>query len=163
MTGSARTLWLPDDAATESAGAAMGRALRPGDAVLLEGPLGAGKSALARAAIRARTGASEVPSPTYTLVQTYEAPDLTLWHADLYRLAGPDEVAELGLDMAFEGAAAMVEWPDRLGPFRPARALVARLGFDDGREGRTLHLVAEGEGWTPLIDAMAAAVAGQAT
>lgn len=150
--------WLPDDAATDRAGAALGLALRPGDAVLLEGPLGAGKSALARAAIRARTGATEVPSPTYTLVQTYDGADAVLWHADLYRLAGPDEAVELGLDEAFETAIALVEWPDRLGSLRPPRALTATLAFDTAREGRWLTLSPEGEGWQPVLDSVSGAL-----
>lgn len=158
MTAAPRPLWLPDDAATDRAGAALGHALKPGDAVLLEGPLGAGKSALARAAIRARTGATEVPSPTYTLVQTYEGADAVLWHADLYRLSGPDEAVELGLDEAFETAIALVEWPDRLGPLRPARALTATLGFDPAREGRWLTLSPEGGGWQPVLDAVRGAL-----
>ena len=158
MTVRTLSLWLPDEDTTRRAGAALGLALRPGDAVLLEGPLGAGKSALARAAIRARTGADEVPSPTYTLVQTYEGPDAVLWHADLYRLSGPDEVAELGLDLAFAEDVALVEWPERLGPFRPARSLTAVLGFDPSREGRSLTLAAEGQGWQPVLDAVAEAV-----
>lgn len=158
MTAADPIFWLPDDDATERAGAALGLALRPGDAVLLEGPLGAGKSALARAAIRARAGAGEVPSPTYTLVQTYEAPDAVLWHADLYRLSGPDEAAELGLDAAFAQDIALVEWPERLGPLRPARCLVATLGFDPAREGRSLRLSPQGEGWGGVLAAVAEAL-----
>jgi tRNA threonylcarbamoyladenosine biosynthesis protein TsaE len=151
------SLWLPDEAATDRVGAALGRALAPGDAVLLEGPLGAGKSALARAAIRARTGATEVPSPTYTLVQTYEGPDATLWHADLYRLSDPAEAVELGLDEAFARAIALIEWPDRLGPLRPARALTALLSFEPGREGRRLDLTGDGPGWDGVLAALEAA------
>ena len=158
MTAAVLSLWLADDEATRRAGAALGLALRPGDAVLLEGPLGAGKSALARAAIRARTGADEVPSPTYTLVQTYEGPDAVLWHADLYRLSGPDEVAELGLDLAFAEDIALVEWPERLGPFRPVRCLTASMGLDPVREGRSLSLTPEGPGWQPVLDAVAEAL-----
>lgn len=148
-------LRLPDPDATDRVGAALGRALVPGDAVLLEGPLGAGKSALARAAIRARAGAgTEVPSPTFTLVQIYEAPDATLWHADLYRLGAPDEVIELGLDAAFEDAICLVEWPERLGPWRPDRALTLRLEMVAGAEGRQLHIAPEGCGWDGVIAAL---------
>jgi tRNA threonylcarbamoyladenosine biosynthesis protein TsaE len=154
------TLRLPDAAATDRVGAALGRALRPGDAVLLEGPLGAGKSALARAAIRARLADAgrdeEAPSPTYTLVQTYEAPRGDIWHADLYRLSNPDEALELGLAEAFADAICLIEWPDRLGPFAPARALGARLSFVAG-EGRALALTPRGAGWEAALEAAAGA------
>lgn len=161
MSRTTLTLTLLDPAATDRAGAALGRVLCPGDAVLLEGPLGAGKSAFARAAIKARAGAeTEVPSPTYTLVQRYEAPGLTLWHADLYRLGGPDEVPELGLDEAFEEDAVFVEWPEKLGPWQPRRALTLSLEplALPGGEGRTLTARAEGEGWDMAFEALETAV-----
>ena len=91
--------------------------LGPGDAILLYGPLGAGKSTLARALIRSLTSATEdVPSPTFTLVQSYRARSgLEISHFDLYRLADPDEAWELGVDEALDGGAALIEWPQRLG------------------------------------------------
>jgi tRNA threonylcarbamoyladenosine biosynthesis protein TsaE len=104
--------------------------------ILLDGSIGAGKSCLARAFIRARLGATEeVPSPTFTLVQTYEAEGTEIWHADLYRLTHPDEVWELGLDDAFETAICLVEWPDRLGVHVPPDALFIRL--EAAAEGRS--------------------------
>ena len=100
---------------TEALGAAVGRALQARDVVCLWGALGAGKTTLARGLIRALTGPDEeAPSPTFTLVQTYEGPQFTVAHLDLYRLAGPDEVRELGLDEALEEGAAVIEWPERL-------------------------------------------------
>jgi tRNA threonylcarbamoyladenosine biosynthesis protein TsaE len=134
MAAPAFSLFLPDDAATDRLGAALAPRLRPGDAVLLSGPVGSGKSQLARALIRARLGrAEEVPSPTFTLVQIYEAPDgAVLWHADLYRLAGPQEAEELGLAAAFETAICLVEWPDRLGGLQPADALSVALAPEGG-------------------------------
>ena len=122
------TLDLPDEAATRALGRRLAALARPGDVVLLEGPIGAGKSSLARACIRARLGEDEeVPSPTFTLVQVYPDAEGEIWHADLYRLTHPDEVWELGLDQAFETAICLVEWPDRLGSHRPEGALTIRL------------------------------------
>lgn len=110
--------------------------LGPGDTLLLSGPVGAGKSAFARALIRARLGdpAAEVPSPSFTLVQSYGNGSDALWHADLYRLTHPDEVTELGLLAAMEEAVCLIEWPDRLGPLAPASAL--RLDLEPEGEGR---------------------------
>lgn len=113
-------LFLPSEEATDALGQLLAQHLVPGDAVLLTGPIGAGKSHLSRALIRARLGRMEdVPSPTFTLVQTYEDPDGDLWHADLYRLSHPDDVLELGLEDAFATAICLVEWPERLGPHLP--------------------------------------------
>ena len=96
-----RPVALPDEAATQALGRAVARALQAGEAVCLTGPLGAGKSTLARALIRALTSPDEeVPSPTFTLVQLYEGARLNVAHFDLYRLAAPEEAYELGLDEA---------------------------------------------------------------
>jgi tRNA threonylcarbamoyladenosine biosynthesis protein TsaE len=142
------TLALPDPAATDALGARIAAALRPGDAVLLEGPLGAGKSALARAVLRALLGdpALHVPSPTFTLLQTYDAPigpllHVPVAHFDLWRLDGPKAVVELGWDEAREGVV-LVEWPDRLGELRPDDALLVSLAYA-GEDARTARL----EGW----------------
>lgn len=129
------TLELPTAADTEALGRRLAALAQAGDVILLEGPIGAGKSCLARAFIRSRLGREEeVPSPTFTLVQVYEAPGADIWHADLYRLTHPDEVWELGLDDAFASAICLVEWPDRLGTHVPADALRLRLeAKGDGR------------------------------
>jgi tRNA threonylcarbamoyladenosine biosynthesis protein TsaE len=134
----ALSLTLPDPEATDALGAKLAELVRPGDTILLEGPIGAGKSALARAFIRARLGAGEeVPSPTFTLVQVYDDEGTEIWHADLYRLTHPDEVWELGLDQAFETAICLVEWPDRLGHHLPPDALTIRLeAKGEGRQAR---------------------------
>lgn len=109
-------LALPDEAATARLGQAVAHALRRGDAVHLSGGLGAGKTTLARAAIRALTRPDEeAPSPTFTLVQTYEGPEFPVAHFDLYRLEDPDEVRELGMDEAVDAGAVLIEWPERLG------------------------------------------------
>ncbi len=129
----ALTLALDDLAATEALGGRVARALRRGDAVLLAGALGAGKSALARAILRALLGdpALAVPSPTFTLLQPYDSPIGTVSHFDLWRLdgAGPEvsgAVLELGWDEAREGVV-LVEWPDRLGVLTPQDALTITL------------------------------------
>lgn len=119
---------LPDLDATLALGARLARLLRPGDAVLLQGPLGAGKSELARALIRTAAGdpALEVPSPSYTLVQAYDTPLGVLHHFDLWRLDGPGGVVELGWDEARAGIV-VVEWAERLGGLRPDDALTVQL------------------------------------
>lgn len=123
---------LPDEAATGALGASLARILEAGDVVRLEGGLGAGKSTLARALIAALTGAGTVPSPTFTLVETYEGPDFPLWHFDLYRLEKPEEAWELGLEEALDGAACLIEWPERAGALIPAGALTVRLEIAAG-------------------------------
>lgn len=120
---------LVDEDATARLATQMAEQLKIGDTLLLEGDVGAGKSAFARALIRARLGRMEdVPSPTFTLVQTYEDYSGDIWHCDLYRLTHPDEALELGLDEAFETAICVIEWPDRLGDVAPKAALT--LAFE---------------------------------
>jgi tRNA threonylcarbamoyladenosine biosynthesis protein TsaE len=128
---------LPVPAATDRAGHRLAPLLRPGLPVLLQGPVGAGKSHLARAIIRRLAGAAtEVPSPTFTLVQTYDTPAGEVWHADLYRLGDPAEADELGLTDAMDTAITLIEWPDRLGRRRPPAALT--LTLSQAGEGRRL-------------------------
>lgn len=140
MQSRALCLTLPDPDATSRFGAVVADVLQCGDILLLEGQIGAGKTHFARALIQHRLAAQgvheDVPSPTFTLVQTYEA-DCEIWHADLYRLTHPDELFELGLEAAFESAICLIEWPDRLGSNIPKNAL--NLSFeltDDGRARR---------------------------
>lgn len=122
---------LPDEAATARLGAELAARLRTGEAVCLSGPLGAGKSTLARALIRALTSPTEdVPSPTFTLVQFYEGPRLKVAHFDLYRLSKPEEAYEIGLDEALDEGAAIIEWPERLGGRLPPDRLDVEIGFD---------------------------------
>jgi tRNA threonylcarbamoyladenosine biosynthesis protein TsaE len=130
-------------AADEDATAAIARGLAaravPGDVILLAGPLGAGKTAFARAFIRARCGdpALEVPSPSFTLVQTYAAPGGDIWHYDLWRVDGAAALEELAWDEAQSGII-LVEWPERLGALAPAEAL--RIGISLAPSGRVLEL-----------------------
>jgi tRNA threonylcarbamoyladenosine biosynthesis protein TsaE len=139
LAGSPTRIWpLPDEAATQALGAALARAVRPGDFIALRGDLGAGKTALARALIQSRLGAEEdVPSPTFTLVQSYEAPDLLLTHVDLYRIDRPEDARELGLADALDEGVLLVEWPDRLGAL-PADRLDIELVLvgESAREAR---------------------------
>ena len=125
---------LDRDADTARLGAAIARELRAHEAVCLTGPLGAGKSTLARGLIRALTGEeTEAPSPTFTLVQTYETRRFPLAHFDFYRLERRQEALELGLDEALDDGAAVVEWAEKLGHQLPRDRLDVELSFDGER------------------------------
>ncbi len=138
-----RFVALPDAAATLAFGRRIGERLGLGDVVCLSGNLGAGKTTLARGAIEAWVGEpEEAPSPTYTLVQTYDGERGDLWHVDLYRLKQPDDAWELGLEDAFVSAACLIEWPERLGGQLPRDRLEVELKPEG--EGRTAALVAYG-------------------
>jgi len=146
MVPDAITLTLEDEDATRRLGQRMAGVLAPGDSVLLSGGIGAGKTSLARAIIRALTRPDEdVPSPTFTLVQTYATPIGEVWHADLYRLSGPGDVGETGLADALGNAICLIEWPDRLGFLAPDDALTVDLALSG--EGRLARLSASGKSW----------------
>jgi tRNA threonylcarbamoyladenosine biosynthesis protein TsaE len=118
------TLHLPTELATGTFARTLGARLCPGDTLLLEGGIGAGKTFFARQLIQSLLLEPEdVPSPTFTLVQTYEGTSGEIWHCDLYRLSEPSQCTELGLEDAFDEAICLIEWPDRLGAMTPSHAL----------------------------------------
>jgi tRNA threonylcarbamoyladenosine biosynthesis protein TsaE len=139
---------LPNLAATEALASAVAALARPADAILLDGPLGAGKTAFARAFLRAASGdpTLEVPSPTFTLAQSYDTRIGAVVHFDLWRLDGPGGLAELGWDEARDGIV-LVEWPDRLGPLRPGDALSIKLRINSAETRRAVL-----SGWPDRLD-----------
>jgi len=142
MLRSERFLSGPE--ATADLARALAPALGAGDVLLLSGEIGAGKTHFARALIQSLLPEPEdVPSPTYTLVQVYPGPGFEIWHADLYRLSGPEEVQELGLEDAFVDALCLVEWPDRLA--RPPQDALS-LSFTAEGEGRRV-VITGGARW----------------
>lgn len=141
---------LADADATTALGQRLAAIARAGDTLLLDGDLGAGKTHFARAFVQACLSAAgqpveDVPSPTFTLVQTYQAGGTEIWHADLYRLSGPDDTLELGLDDAVGTAILLVEWPDRWGEAAPSDAV--RLRFAPDGDGRRVTLTASDARW----------------
>ena len=154
MIQSSATCSLPSSAATTELAQRIARILLPGDVVLLEGPIGAGKTHFARSLIQSLLEVPEdVPSPTFTLVQTYDVSCGELWHADLYRLSHVDEVEELGLITAFDDAICLVEWPDRLEELRPDTALTLRLSLDETTDdARHAELSWTSESWVQRLE-----------
>jgi tRNA threonylcarbamoyladenosine biosynthesis protein TsaE len=126
---------LPDERATDQLGATLATRLRTGDVVGLKGELGAGKTTLARAILRAAAEDARliVPSPTFTLVEVYETPRGSFWHFDLYRLETPEQVFELGWEEALAEGISIIEWPERLGPLLPKHLSVTLEVDGDGR------------------------------
>ncbi|SHF35278.1 tRNA threonylcarbamoyladenosine biosynthesis protein TsaE [Litoreibacter ascidiaceicola] len=160
--GAPRSVWTADLAspdATASLAHAFAAIATPGLCVLINGPVGAGKSFFARNVIQtlmAQKGALEdVPSPTFTLVQTYELGPLDVWHADLYRLTDAGELIELGLEQAFDSALCLIEWPDRLGSLRPDGAVELTMTPDPNHQDRR-HVRIDGP--TDLITRLSSAM-----
>jgi len=150
---------LTDLDATIRLGAALAHHVRVGDVIALHGDLGAGKTELARAIIRAAAGDGEliVPSPTFTLVETYDTPHGAIWHFDLYRIDTPDQVWELGLEEALADGVTLVEWPQRLGDMLPTHRLDLTLHIAEGDARRAT--LSGGPAWVGRIEALAAEIA----
>jgi tRNA threonylcarbamoyladenosine biosynthesis protein TsaE len=147
---------LPDEAATAGLAARLAGRVRRGDVIGLSGALGCGKTSFARAFIRAYgSGAEEVPSPTFTLVEIYSFPDRpAIWHFDLYRLTAPEQAWELGIEEAWSDGISLVEWPERLGRLLPAEHLLLALADGAGPSARLARLAATA-GWAGRLDGLA--------
>lgn len=142
---------LKSEAETVAFAAKVAGLLRAGDTVTLAGGLGVGKTVFARAIIRRFLPKEEVPSPTFTLVQTYDTPGFPIWHADLYRLKETRELQELGLEEVLERGVLLVEWPDRMGELLARDRLDVILSIPDEDEPeRTAQIVARGS-WAERI------------
>ena len=152
------SLRLCDADATAALARWLASRLIAGDCLLLQGPVGAGKTHFARALIQHLLAVDgqveEVPSPTFTLVQTYQAGPLEIWHCDLYRLNHPHDAMELGLDEAMETALCLIEWPDRLGPLIPKSALTLDLSPQPD-DSRLLTARATAPRWQPVLAELA--------
>ena len=134
-----QTLSIANEAELIALGAALIPQLSAGQTVCLSGGLGAGKTTLVRGIIQSVLGDIDVPSPTYTLVQTYDFPEYELWHCDMYRLERPEDGYELGLMDAFEEALCLIEWPDKLGNLIPENVLRIEIALEG--EGRKVTLL----------------------
>ncbi|MCR9127370.1 MAG: tRNA (adenosine(37)-N6)-threonylcarbamoyltransferase complex ATPase subunit type 1 TsaE [Rhodobacteraceae bacterium] len=156
MTPPATIFHSLSEAETADLARRLGLCLLAGDTVLLSGPIGAGKTHFARALIGSLLRVPEdVPSPTFTLVQTYDTRMGELWHADLYRLTDTAEIDELGLIDAFGTAICLIEWPDRLGDLAPDDALTVTLSPDpDDAGARHIGLQAVDARWPHLLEAL---------
>lgn len=133
----------------------LARNLRGGDTLLLEGAIGAGKSFFARNLILSLLVTPEdVPSPTFTLVQTYDTPEFEIWHCDLYRLTSPYEAQELGLEDAFDTALCLIEWPDRLGDLAPKDAVLLTLEATETPQMRRATLSATSPHGCALVESL---------
>jgi tRNA threonylcarbamoyladenosine biosynthesis protein TsaE len=149
-----RVASLADEAATVALARRIAAVARAGDVIALAGDLGAGKTRFARAFVDALTGArEEVPSPTFTLVQTYDSPAGQIWHFDLYRLSRPEEAEELGLEEALCEGISLIEWPDRVAILLPDERLDLHLAFGAQPTARTARLIGRGS-WADRLTAL---------
>lgn len=151
----ATALRLDGAEATARLAASVAALARPGDVIGLAGDLGTGKTSFARAFIAARAalcGApeEEVPSPTFSLVQTYEMAGETIWHFDLYRLDRAQDAYELGIEEAFAGGLCLIEWPERIAALLPGDRLDVKFSYSDREDRRRAWLVGHGS-WAPRL------------
>ena len=138
----AHAIDLTDEKATAALAAQLAARARQGDVIGLSGPLGSGKTTFARYFIGARMGAGEVPSPTFTLVETYQPADgPAIWHFDLYRIETPEDAYELGIEDAFSDGIALIEWSEHLGALMPREHLEIVLGSGKSESERIATLV----------------------
>jgi len=145
---------LPNLTATRALASRLAPLLRAGDVVALSGELGAGKTFFARAAIQALGGPEDVPSPTFTLVQTYDLVPVPVWHFDLYRLARPEHAHELDIEDAFADAISLIEWPERLGSLLPEDRLDIHLAFG-ATEDERIVTISGGASWRERLKDLA--------
>lgn len=156
MTNILRVLPLKSPGETNRIAQLIGSILQKGDVVLLEGEIGAGKTHFARALIQSLQDTPEdVPSPTFTLIQTYDTQKGLIWHTDLYRLSAPEELNELGLIDAFETDICLVEWPDRLGNAHPRSALWLKFAVTDDMHSRDLEITSSDKDWNQRLEGIA--------
>jgi tRNA threonylcarbamoyladenosine biosynthesis protein TsaE len=137
---SCHRLELHDEDATAAIAEAFARQAERGDVIALAGPLGSGKTVFARAFIRALAPGEEVPSPTFTLVQSYETPRGAVWHFDAYRLTRPEDAVELGLDEALSDGIVLIEWPERIAPLLPDQRIDVALSTGASATSRVAEL-----------------------
>ena len=150
-----KSVHLKTEIATRKFACALGAVLARGDIVLLRGDIGTGKSFIARAVIQSlQQQPEDIPSPTFTLVQTYETHVGEIWHADLYRLSSVGEVEELGLLEVFDSAICLIEWPDILRTLIPEKALEIDIAYAFQNEERQLALLYEEHFWSKRLEEM---------
>ena len=148
VTGKILTIELPDEAATQALAVSLAKLVNNGEQLALIGDLGTGKTVFARAFVRALCGSNtEVPSPTFTLLQTYDAEDgREIFHFDLYRLENSIEALELNIDDAFADGISLIEWPERLGSLLPRNHLELVLSYGTAKSHRQAVITA-GDSW----------------
>lgn len=155
--GTLKALTLPNVESTQHLARSLAACCRAGDCILLKGDLGAGKTTFARSLIQALCDdAAEVPSPTFTLVQTYDSRlGWPIWHFDLYRMEDPQEIEHIGLDEALRTGITLIEWPEIAKDFLPDDALTVTFSYGDVPEGRSVVLTGDASFWNTRLGTMA--------
>ena len=131
-------LYLSTEEATKLLGQKLALIAQTGDVFALFGTLGMGKSVLARAFVQELCGPGEVPSPTFTLLQTYEAPNFDIYHFDLYRLKSAEDIFEIGMEEAIYGGVSLIEWPEKMGGYLPRD--IFRIEISSYKNGRKVFI-----------------------